>query len=309
MNKKKSNNIFTIARQLATETYKNHSEKYRKRQQRKIIFYVFLKQKFSRKWFDILYNKDLKSVFPHRPYMYIKPFRPYISIKWNTKQKLKVILDSYRFLSEKKDFLVDFLQNKEAKTLANLFFNDEIKGELKLGYDNRFRKEGELVLWFESEQLGGRIISVAFSFEETEKNNWTCLIGCVQGQIADSQNFTKETQKLMYGLRPKAFIIYALQELAREWGCSTIYGVGDAIQSYRKKHAIHLAWTHKIHFNYDELWLENGAKNMGKGWFELPLVPVRKDLQEIKSKKRSMYRKRYQMLDEISAQITEFAKK
>ncbi|MGN6955493.1 DUF535 family protein, partial [Neisseria sp. P0015.S004] len=35
----------------------------------------------------------------------------------------------------------------------------------------------------------------------------------------------------------------------------------------------------------------------------LPKEPVRKNFEEIESKKRSMYRKRYQMLDEIEEQI------
>ncbi|MFR5627899.1 MAG: DUF535 family protein, partial [Haemophilus parainfluenzae] len=40
---------------------------------------------------------------------------------------------------------------------------------------------------------------------------------------------------------------------------------------------------------------------------QLPLESTRKPLEEIASKKRSMYRKRYEMLDDLSEKITQFS--
>lgn len=104
----------------------------------------------------------------------------------------------------------------------------------------------------------------------------------------------------MYGLRPKAFVVFALQEMVRNLGCGTVYGAGDAIQAYRRKHAIHLQRWHAIPFNYDALWKETGGQQGADGWFELPVISKRKALSEVKSQKRSQYRKRYKLMDEVA---------
>ena len=45
----------------------------------------------------------------------------------------------------------------------------------------------------------------------------------------------------------------------------------------------------------------------GQYW-QLPLEIARKPLEEIASKKRSMYRKRYEMLDDLSEKLLNFPK-
>jgi len=300
--------VLDAGRRFASKGYPNYHQSYFDKQQWKIIFYTLFNPRFASKWFTLLKSPNFSFVFIHRPRLYIKPFRPYISIKWNKKQKVKVILDTYRFIKSKGETFTQLLTHNEDKIIAHLVFNNTYEGFLKLGYDDRFRKEGELVLSLECSQLGGKIISVAFSFEEIKKGRWVCLIGCVQGQSINTQHSSKLAQKLMFGLRPNSFIIFSAQELSRQLGCTAIYGVGDSIQAYRKKHTIHLPWVHKIHFNYDKFWYEVGGQNIGEGWFELPLIPVLKNIQEIKSNKRSMYRNRYHMLDNLSLKISNSVK-
>jgi len=290
--------------EFAFKGYPTHHYGYRLSQQSKIIFHTFLNPIFASKWFKILNSADFSFIVKHRNRLYIKPFRPYISIKWNKKQKVKVISDTYRFLKGKGDLFNQLLTNDEGKIIARLQPNDSHEIILRLGYDYRFRKEGEMILFLESEQLGGRFISVSFSFEEKEKDHWVCLIGCVQGHKINTEQYSsKLAQKLMFGQRPKALITYAIQEFSRVLGCSAIYGVGNSIQSFHQKHAIHLPWLHNINFDYDAFWQEVGGKSVDKGWFELPLIPLRKDMKDIKSKKRSMYRKRFNMLDNLSENI------
>ena len=295
---------------LATKGFENFDQKYCRKQQLKIVVYTFLYPKFSYKWFQFIKSPNFSPILNQRPVLYVKPYRPYISTKWNKKQKIKVIQDNYNFLKNKGNLLSKLLNaNKVPIIIAEVQFKNDFVGYLKLGYDYRYRKEGELVLFFDCDKLGGRIISASFSFEELKKDFWVCYIGCVQGTNINAENSIKLLQKLMYGLRPNSFIIYTLQELASNLGCNEIYGVGNAIQAYRKKHFIHIPWIHNIHFDYNTFWEELNGKKMEKGWYKLPLIPVRKNIQDIKSKKRSMYKKRYNMLDAISSQISNFVKK
>lgn len=295
---------------FANKGYINDSIEYRNKQKMKIILFIFLNPRFAHNWFKFLQSDSFGRIFEQRPRLYIKPFRVYISTEWNKKKKLKVIMDTYRFIQKKESSLGPALTQPKGVIITTQVFNNTYELFLKLGYDDRFRKEGELVLSLECVQLGGKIISVAFSCEETTEGDWVFIIGCIQGHNNEhTQGAFKVIQKLLNGLRPNSFIIYALQELAKNLGISAILCVGDSIQAYRQKHAIHLPKVHDIHFDYNKFWQEVGGKNSQNGWFELPLQPTRKPIEEVESHKRSMYRKRYEMLDDVSLKICHYFNK
>jgi uncharacterized protein VirK/YbjX len=172
-----------------------------------------------------------------------------------------------------------------------------------LGYDEKFRKEGELVLSFKCDELGGVITASSFSFEEKEPGKWVCRIGCVQGYRRNDDNSCKAAQKLLHGLRPKSLIVFVIQELSRQLGIIAVHGAGDTIQSYRRKHFIHLPSRHAILFDYNAIWRESGGKADSEGWYELPLMPQRRNIAEVKANKRPQYLRRYSMLDDLSLKI------
>lgn len=286
--------------------YQNKSPGYRRKQQWKAIYHVFCNYKFSLAWFETLSLVEYSYIFNLRPRLYIKPYRAYISTMWNKEKKLKVIFDSYRFMIMNHAIFSRLVNKNERSVLAQFPIDDNHIASLVLGYDDQFRKEGEVVLSLECEQLGGRLVSVAFSFEEVESNQWVCWVGCVQGHsLKNMGQATKSVQKLMHGLRPNSFIMTALQDVCHSLGCATIYCVADSHHSYRQKHAVHLPWRHKIGFDYDAFWLEIGAVMSVDNWFELPLLRARKEMSELKTKKRAMYRKRYAMLDEMALSISD----
>ncbi|WP_163367113.1 DUF535 family protein, partial [Escherichia coli] len=55
----------------------------------------------------------------------------------------------------------------------------------------------------------------------------------------------------------------------------------------------------QLHADYDQFWLSMGAKPLDSGYFLLPARIARKPLEEVASKKRAEYRRRYQLLDEL----------
>lgn len=56
----------------------------------------------------------------------------------------------------------------------------------------------------------------------------------------------------------------------------------------------------RFYTNYDEIWLEHkGVLDAATGFYELPVTANRKQMSVIASRKRSMYRQRYEMLHEI----------
>ncbi|HWZ22896.1 MAG TPA: DUF535 family protein [Cytophagaceae bacterium] len=295
--------------QFASQAFAHRKKSSRIKQQLKSFFLTLVNAKTAAQWFKILESSDFKIVKSNRPELYIKPFRVYMSTMWTKKQRIKVIQDTYRFILGKGEAFTQVITSDSELEITRFKMKDDMEGYLTLGYDGRYRKEGELVLSFSCDQLEGKIVAVAFSFEEIEKDRWVCRIGCVQGHGKNEAYSSKIAQKQLFGLRPKSLVILTVQELSKCLGLTAVYGAGDIIQAYRRKHAIHIHWRHAIKFDYDAFWAESGGQPEKDGWYELPLTPIRRSIQEIKSEKRSLYTKRYRMLDELSLKVADSVKK
>lgn len=290
---------------MADKAFSNESKKYRRKQQYKIFRFALLNPTFAKKWFDLLCSEEYLFIRTHRPRLFMKPFRVYMSVLWNKEQRLRAILDTYQFLKERKTLLEQFMIAQQPISVSTFELKDSSRVCLCLGYDERFRKEGELVFFLKPEVSGAFIAGASFSFENTEKEGWVCRIGCVQGADNDHRE-DKLLQKQMNGLRPKALMIFAIIEFAKDLGISTVYGAGQSIQSFRKKHAIYIERFHKINFNYDKFWKELNGIESENGWFLLPLEMQRKKIEELDTSKRATYRRRYVMMDKIAENISVF---
>ncbi|MBS1749551.1 MAG: DUF535 family protein [Bacteroidetes bacterium] len=301
--------VCTKGWQLAESAFSGERKSYRRKQQYKIFLYTLMNPVFSKKWFNTLYSPEYNKVFTLRPRLYVKPFRVYMSARWNKHQRMKVILDTYNFINDLGIPLTQVLPEKKDITVGSFTLKDGQTASVVLGYDERYRKEGELVLFFVCEQLGGIISAASFSFELNNSKQWVCRIGCVQGHKTVDENTAKTAQKQMHGLRPKSFMVFLVQEFARSLGVVAIYGAGQTIQAFNRKHFIHIPILHKITQDYNNLWLELDGELKEDGWFELPLIFKRKAFEEIKSHKRALYKRRYEMMDNIASEITESIKK
>ena len=290
---------------LTEHSFANENPKYIKKQKNKILFHTLLNIPFAKKWFSLIQSEEYKWILLHRPRIYFKPFRVYMSTKWGKNERTKALLSCYAFIKQQ-PFLTRVIQEEKPIKLAEftMKYNGE-KGQIYLGYNERFRKEGELVVSLHCDSYQEAICEASFVIDK-ENEEWVCRIGCVQGnKSAETENAIKELQKQMYALRPKALMIFIIQEFSRQLGCSALYGVGSKIQAHNKKHFIHIEWLHKLSFSYDTLWKEADGSLDKDGWFKLPIQMQRKSMEEIKSSKRSLYRSRYEMLDKIAAEIQE----
>ncbi|WP_245853760.1 VirK/YbjX family protein [Necropsobacter massiliensis] len=130
----------------------------------------------------------------------------------------------------------------------------------------------------------------------------TLLITSIQGPHgAQAQSLIRETTKNLHGMRPMFMLINAFQLLSETLNCE-LCGIPHKNQAkYRWNDST------KLLFNYDEFWRENGGVyDKSRGYWLLPRNLERKCPTMIPSKKRSMYRKRYAMLDHTAQQIKAF---
>ncbi|MES9971849.1 MAG: DUF535 family protein, partial [Candidatus Thiodiazotropha sp.] len=93
------------------------------------------------------------------------------------------------------------------------------------------------------------------------------------------------------------------QMLCRLSGVNRIFAVSE---SHRQHRHYFYSLKDKIgnpSLNYDEVWTDRSGIRCSDAFFELPLISPRKPLRTIVSKKRSMYRNRYTLLQQLEEQI------
>jgi uncharacterized protein VirK/YbjX len=285
--------------QFARNGFTGESDSYKRKQIIKTLYFFSTNFKLTNLWLSKLNGEELGDVFKYRPRIFLKPYRPYLSTQWSKLKAINVILNNYNFLRKKG--LINLIGTNSSH-ISFFSLKDGIDARLEIGYDEKFRKEGEMVVKFVSDDLGGVISMASFSFEN-ESGVWTCRIGCIQGNNELPSDKIKLAQKLMYGLRPKVLVVFAIQMICNALQVDYLFGSGDSIQAHKKKHAIHIPWVHKIGFKYDEFWQEEGGLKREDGWFEIPIIPKRKSISEMKVHKRAYYLKRYELEKKIAEGI------
>ncbi|HHW4151444.1 TPA: DUF535 family protein [Campylobacter coli] len=105
----------------------------------------------------------------------------------------------------------------------------------------------------------------------------------------------KSLQKKCYGLRPIALLIECIKMLCVSLKLDATLGVHEKNQIRSQK------GEDKGYFvDYQKIWLENGGKLVKiNNHLYYELSHKRKNLEEIPSSKRSMYKKRFAILEEI----------
>jgi uncharacterized protein len=255
-------------------------------------------------WFEQVKTDCFMPFLEINPRLALKPTRVYMSTRWKMTQKIKVLQDTYNFIHLNRTFVQNSLLQPDGGVIAQTDLGKHGNATIVLSYDSRFRKEGELVLSLWISSLTRAIAFLSFSLESHPDGTCSCYIGCLQGGKEGNQKEDVVTaSKAMHGLRPKAALVFAVQEMARAFGARELLGVGNDIQAHRRKHIIHIPFLHDYTFDYNATWSDVGGVPDKEGWYRLPLETYRHSREEIKTNKRSMYVKRYAMMDDFAQQI------
>lgn len=234
------------------------------------------------------------------PRIYEKPLYPYMIHPMGSNDRFEALYAHYRFVGKKfKPELIDHLS--AGFVLIGRICEQEMPFDIRLDRIRHFANEGEMTLGLYGPK-GERYYVLSFNFDD--RDGGKILIGSLQGtsdiEGEDAKEIIKNVTKALHGLRPQIALVTILQIVGRLLEIPSMWGVRTQAHVYNASSRIK-----RIKTDYDFFWNEAGGLCENETLYALPMTYERKSLEEIKSNKRSMYKKRYAMLDDLETQIEE----
>ena len=166
------------------------------------------------------------------------------------------------------------------------------------------RKEGLLSVMMDVD--GEHLYQIIFWIEQ-RGGQPTLVIGAMQGpNTENAQDFVREMTKRAHRFRTKNLILYITQAAARALGIKRMLAVSNA--GYYANN--HVRLDRKLKTDFGAFWEEVGGwETDDQRFYELPLVYPRKTMEEVPTRKRAVYRRRFAFLDtadeEVAARMKE----
>lgn len=242
-------------------------------------------------------GSPLQRALEQRPQLAGAVIWPYICTTWNARTRLQRIDEHFRAI-ELMGTVLDFPVN-EQMLLLDLA---DVASNLRVVLDRPkwFLREGMLVLNLFAQEI--RIYSLAFSFA-FEEDKVVAYIGAIQGvNVAGIIDDYRDLTKALHGMRPRDFQVELLRMFCRCLGISRIYAVADDKRQHRSSYF----GTNKsdaLFLNYNVIWEERGGVRHSDDFFVIPMETPMKSLDAVPSKKRAMYRRRYQLLQSLEKRM------
>lgn len=229
---------------------------------------------------------------------------PYIHNEWDVKTKLNKIAVHYEIVSKSCPNLM-YISTAPCYKICD--FDSVSKGVfIGIDYAKWFTREGELVINIFRDDL--RVASMAFTIGVYE-DDVVAFVGAVQGIHAgvpedESLAIFKILTKDFFGLRPRSLLLEALKVVVSKLGVNKILGVSE--QNRHHRHAYFGNNQTTVFKNdYNLFWEEHGGELIKDiGFYEISVVPAIKDLSEVVSKKRGLYRRRNELLIDLINTVT-----
>jgi uncharacterized protein VirK/YbjX len=242
---------------------------------------------------------QLEYLYHNHPESVPSVFWPYQSASWGLHNRLKSLYNHFQSpLVVNGIFKCERYEKKQLICLNDLYRDMS----LVLDHNGIFLREGMSVLNICVKNE--RVFSLAFSLFTTESGLLSAYIGAIQGRRMDNiallyHDITKAT----HGIRPRDLMVELFQMVCQAIGIDKIFAVRDAMRQQRHTFYYFKNKCELLKMDYDEVWKERGGECCENDFFILPVKPDKRPLNTIRAKKRSMYRKRYEMLDRLENHI------
>ncbi|KNC88041.1 VirK/YbjX family protein [Trabulsiella odontotermitis] len=253
---------------------------------------------------DLAQQPQLMQILNAQPGLPCRLHRPWLSITMPRTQAIDALRWHYQQFTRVLPVRVfNRYLTPNGVTLAVLSGKDEQRYTVRLRADAMLDKEGEATLLFCDSQET-MLAELTFTLCRVGGKN-TLYIGGLQGAKAQVPHARIQTAtKACHGLFPKRLLVEAAMTLGQQLGAEQIRAVSNETHIYRSLRYRRKKHEH-LHADYNSFWASLGASVDGHGDYLLPRDMPRKPMEEIASKKRAEYRRRYALLDSLHHQTRE----
>ena len=208
----------------------------------------------------------------------------FLDKRFNTQQRFDTMCDNLTFLPEKLTAL-----GLPPLWQQAISFGEVIPDfELKLMLSDHQPMEGFWTLELVHSPSQELVYLLTFG-----KVQQALLIAVIQGpNFEGSKDMVKLLTKKCHGLRPAYLMVEAMKALTNVLGYSALWGIPHKYQNKSR-----IVQSKRYVVDYDAIFAESAGTL--KDYWELPLHFETKNMDDIPSNKRSMYRKRYAMLEQL----------
>ena len=244
----------------------------------------------------------LLSMLTAQPGLPCRLHRPYLALNTARSNALEAIDYHYKNISENlSETMLQYYFTEQGYCLVEFQGKKGARFFISLSAFDQQGKEGEVTLNFRDSQ---QVVLSRLTFTLCQKEGKkTLFIGGLQGAKSSTPHESIQTAtKACHGLFPKRLLLEALCLLAKKFNVEQILAVGNDTHIFR-------SWRYEkkkkklMHSDYDSFWLSMNGALREDGLFSLPDKMVRKSLEDIASKKRAEYRRRYEILDSLAHSI------
>jgi uncharacterized protein VirK/YbjX len=251
---------------------------------------------------ELAKHPHLMQMLQVQPGLPCRLHRPWLTVNMDRQHVLESLSWHYQMMCRQLPAtLTHGYLSKQGVTLLTLTGKDEQQFTVRLCADAFMDKEGEATLVFCDGQ-NTALAEMTFTLCQFEGKS-TLFIGGLQGAKAHvPHELIQGATKACHGLFPKRLLVEAAMTLGAAFPVEQIVAVSNDTHIYR-------SWRYrkkkegKLLADYDSFWLSIGGEKQDNGNFMLPLVMPRKPMEEIASKKRAEYRRRYALLDSLIQQM------
>lgn len=222
---------------------------------------------------------------------------PYQCLAWDARTRLGRIREHYRAI-EALGGRIGFSVNGRVRLLDLTGIRPGLS--VVLDQPQWFMREGQLTINLFLDET--RVYSLVFSL--FSKGDVLCaFVGAIQGRDIDGildeyRNLTKNA----HGMRPRDLLIELFRMFCSVIGVERILAIKDAQRQHRSSYYGESGKS-KLSVDYDEIWRDRGGSPVDEISYELDVCMKERELESIPAKKRSMYRRRYEMLRSLSEQM------
>ncbi|MGN1393901.1 MAG: VirK/YbjX family protein [Succinivibrionaceae bacterium] len=265
----------------------------------KFMTRVFCHKKIFEQVLELFKNNKLAVCVDEKPMVLIKVLRPYCVANLTINERFQYLFEHYNFLADNLESLIPQFYSEEGVYLGTP--NEEYDAHLVLKYDDTFRREAELSLSFVNHEKI-KLYSVAFNFFKNKSGEYVIAITSLQGVSPlikeDNALVVKELTKACFGYQPRYMLLEIIFEIAKTLQIKDVYAIRTNSHVYKDERYIK-KFLDKMISDYDVVWENFNAQEIDNKNFVKITSNPRKSIEEIVSKKRSMYKKRYSMMDSI----------